>query len=282
MTHFPPKKARLIGKTDEFAYYEMTITPDDARQMLFKNEGNRNISTSHARHIALQMKLLRWIKTPCALIFAKDGNIVDGQHRLEGILGSGVSQNMIFAVANNAEEIFQILDQGKTRTNADILRLPNQIVQPIQYLLRCDGLLKPVASDIQQVNDTHLMTACTYVHEHIKPKAKSVKTAPFRAAFCMATAMGANFTVAAEQYQALGDYNVKEFTPLMADLMKQFQDGFPKQDGRSLNNEFFIRGVFMFLNYNKAETVRIYSSFRNEVKTEVQKLMNEWRNGYRY
>ena len=280
MTNFPPREAKLIGKTDEFAYYEMTVTPHSARQFLLKNEGNRNLSPSHAKHIALQMKLLRWVKVPCALIFAEDGNIVDGQHRLEGILSSGVSQTMIFAIAKNAEEIFQILDQGKGRTNADILRLPNQIVQPIQYLLRCDGLLKPVASDIQQLDNTHLMTACTYIHENIKPKTRNIKAAPFRAAFCVATAMGANFTVAAETYQALGDYNVKEFTPLMADLMKQFQDGFPKQDGRSLNNEFFMRGMFLFLNYNKAETVRIYSSFRNEVKKGFQNLMIEWRNGY--
>jgi|14BtaG_2_1085337.scaffolds.fasta_scaffold50095_2 hypothetical protein len=279
MKNFPPREAKLIGKTDEFAYYEMTITPMFARDFLRKNEGNRRVSNMHMKHMSLQMQLGRWVKTPCALIFRKDGNIVDGQHRLEAIVDSEVDQQMIFAVADHADEIFKILDQGKLRTNADILRLPSPVVQPIQYILRCTGTAKPVASDILQVADSHLMEASKFIHEEIKPKTKAVRSAPFRAAFCMATAIGANFNVAAEQYQALGSYSVKDFTPLMTEMMRQFSEGFPIQDGRSMNNEWFMRGMFMFLNYNKAQTLRIYGGFRNEIKQEVNRVVSEWKNG---
>lgn len=278
MHNFLPSTARLIGTTRRFTYYEIKITPEHARQFLRKNEGNRNVSNMHMKHISLQMQLDRWVQVPCSIILSEGGNVIDGQHRLEGIVDSGIPQEMIVVVAKHSEEIFQILDQGKGRTNADILRMPNQIVQPIQYLLRCHGMTKPVASDIREYDGTHLMTACVHIHETIKPKTKGIVSAPFRASFAVATAMGANFAASSEVFQALGSYNVKEFTPLMADLMKQFNDGFMKQDGRSINNEFFMRGVFMFLNNHKAETVRIYSSFRNDVKRTTEQLMHEWRN----
>ncbi len=281
MHDFIPKKATLVGKTENFTYYEINITADLARKFLRINDGNRKLSGMHVKHISLQMQLERWVQVPCSIILNEDGNLVDGQHRLEAIVDSGVDQCMIVCVAVHGEEIFKILDQGKNRTNADILRMPNQIVQPIQYLLRCTGTAKPVASDIQQLYSTHLMSACIHIHEDIKPKSSVVKYAPFRASFAVATAMGANFTVASEIYKALGDYQVKEFTPLMADMMRQFNEGFTKQDGRSLNNEFFIRGVFMFLNYNKAETVRVYSNFRRDVKKAVHDMMHEWRNAVR-
>jgi len=37
--------------------------------------------------------------------------------------------------------------------------------------------------------------------------------------------------------------------------------------------------MFMFLNYNKAQTLRIYGGFRNEIKQEVNRVVSEWKNG---
>jgi hypothetical protein len=280
MSVFPPKEAKKLFSNGKFTYYEILVTPKVAHQFLQINEINRKIRNHHVMHLALQMQLERWIELPVDLILSEIGLLIDGQHRLKAIIESNKPQNMIFVTAKNYEEIFDVLDQGKTRTNADILDMDNPIVQPVQYLLRCVGVTKPVPADIKEVMGTHLMTAAEYIQNEIKPKSRWVKSAPFRAAFCVSTAIGANFTKASEAYDALGNVKVQNYTPLMSDMLAQFQDGFQNQSGRSLENEYFMRGMFMFLNLNKTTfKCRITKGFKEKIVLQTNEIVKEWRTG---
>ena len=122
------------------------------------------------------------------------------------------------------------------------------------------------------------MTSAEYIQNEIKPKSRWVKSAPFRAAFCVATALGANFTKASEAYDALGNFKVQNYTPLMSDMLSQFQEGFQNQSGRSLDNEYFMRGTFMFLNLNKSTfKCRITKSFKDKMINQTNEVVQEWR-----
>jgi len=278
MNIFPPKEAKRIGGNENFTFYEMHISPKIAQEFLTINDLNRKIRNHHVLHLSLQMELSRWIQLPHHVICSEFGLIVDGQHRLKAIIESGLAQTMVFVTAKNYLEIFDVLDQGKTRSNADILDMDNPIVTPIQYLLRCCGVAKPVPADIKEISGTHLMTSAAYIQNEIKPKSKLVKSAPFRAAFCVATALGANFTKASEAYDALGNYKVQNYTPLMSDMLSQFQDGFQNQSGRTLDNEHFMRGMFMFLNLNKSTfKCRITKKFKEKMIALTNEAVQEWR-----
>lgn len=113
------------------------ITPDIARQWLEKNIVNRRLDNFRVRQYAIDMKNGAWELNGESIKFDKDGKLVDGQHRLNGIIKANVPivSLVVFDLSNVA-----LLDRGRSRSEADSLVIGGK--SPEVANSKCVGVAK--------------------------------------------------------------------------------------------------------------------------------------------
>lgn len=102
---------------------DIMITPVMAEYMLRTfNSGNRILRNAHANSFARVLIKGRWQNTGEAIIFAAEGILNNGQHRLEGIMRSGIAAKMDlrFGIPRRA---FAVTDTGAKRGPGDVLSI---------------------------------------------------------------------------------------------------------------------------------------------------------------
>lgn len=100
--------------------YKMLVTPEVAASLLEKvPEYQRRASSAFVDMYASDMENGRWNEAlGCRIIIGKNGELMDGQHRMMAIVKSGKSY--MFDVLEGLDESeFTKIDQGKTRTAND-------------------------------------------------------------------------------------------------------------------------------------------------------------------
>ena len=100
------------------------ITPAIARAMLAKNARNRPITKTLVRRYAEDMRANRWNTNGQGIIFTPEGDLLDGQHRLEALIEANVAVEM-FVVRGVPQERFETMDSGRARTVGDVLGAQN-------------------------------------------------------------------------------------------------------------------------------------------------------------
>jgi len=98
----------------------VTITPEVAAEWLERwNILNRPVSRSNVDDLARAIRERRWLLTGEPITFS-ERRLIQGQHRLLAIVAAGipVQSLVIWGVVDDA---FDILDQGKRRSAADVL-----------------------------------------------------------------------------------------------------------------------------------------------------------------
>ena len=98
------------------------VTPELAEQWLAKNTHNRNLRKPVVNAYASDMANGDWSWNGEAVKFAKDGTLVDGQHRLSAIVQSGVTVKML-VIRGVEKESQHTMDTGAKRTSGDMLKL---------------------------------------------------------------------------------------------------------------------------------------------------------------
>jgi len=99
----------------------ISITPKIAEIMLNKNEGNRKISPTVIRKYTKDMENGEWRETGQGIIVDETGKIIDGQHRLNAIMKSGITINTVLTtLVGDVPTIMIPLDIGKPRKVTDI------------------------------------------------------------------------------------------------------------------------------------------------------------------
>jgi hypothetical protein len=103
-----------------------TITPEYASSLLVRNVGNRALSRSHVESLAKEMRAGRW-KVNGDTICVNGSRLIDGQHRLQAVVESGVTiQSLV--VTDLPSDVFDTKDVGKRRSPGDtlsVLGVPN-------------------------------------------------------------------------------------------------------------------------------------------------------------
>lgn len=91
----------------------MDITPAIAAEMLEKNTNNyRRITSYKVEEYARKMRLGYWQENGEPIQFGKDGQLLNGQHRLAAIIKSGTTQRMLVVFDVDAD----VFDSGKNRS----------------------------------------------------------------------------------------------------------------------------------------------------------------------
>ena len=99
-----------------------TITPSAAKAYLEFNTNNRNVNTRHVDYLAEAMRNQEWELNGVPIIFSDEGRLIDGQHRLQAIIKSGVSVNALVTrgVKNKS---FDTIDMGMKRSIGQVLSM---------------------------------------------------------------------------------------------------------------------------------------------------------------
>ena len=97
------------------------ITPDMAKTILtYRNKNNRNYRYNQLAKLSDAIEKGEWKVTNQGLAFDKEGNLIDGQHRLAAVLQTRKTVPMMVAT-NMPADIFNVIDSGCKRTTGDAL-----------------------------------------------------------------------------------------------------------------------------------------------------------------
>lgn len=146
------------------------ITPDDAKAVLDShNGGNRYMRKGGSRYIAIQIKSGEWQSDhPQPICFSTEGKLLDGQHRMAGIVVAGepVIANVRFGVDPN---LVKYLDTGISRNLGDRVQfVENTTVNKfiasmlsLRFLTRTKGKPTPeqALSDFYAMKDSYIAIA---------------------------------------------------------------------------------------------------------------------------
>lgn len=255
------------------------VDPSLARQLMENNIANRSFRMGHAKDIARQMELGRWRGSPEPLIITTKGRVVNGQHRLWALIETGTTQEFIITVIPDEkyQEIFSILDQGAARSNSDVLREDNKVLQPISFLLRVSGVNKVSPQDLQPYLESDLGRIVRKINDR-KPTGKIWKHNLFRAAMAVSIADGIiDENEAFETYDALLTNAISNWPAMFSTLYIQLTDTSMalNYSGRSVNNDWFIRPMYAFKHRNNdsVKMIRIYKSFSTEVEASIMRVL---------
>lgn len=102
-------------------FREETITPEIAAEYLKHNESNRSLRQSDVEKYARDMANGAWELTPEVIAIGENGNLKNGQHRLNAVIKAGIPVN--FIVAYDVPDSVTIFDRGVLRTSSDVLRM---------------------------------------------------------------------------------------------------------------------------------------------------------------
>lgn len=111
------------------------VTPAMAEQWLECNRSNRKLRAAWVSQLAGMITRGEWQHTHQGIALDKDGNLLDGQHRLSAIVLSGIAVQMQVTTGMGADT-FAVLDRGRTRSLVDITGDSNIYIAVLGILWR--------------------------------------------------------------------------------------------------------------------------------------------------
>lgn len=114
--------AMTLPDSHEVRTITVRVTPTLAAEWLRRNRNNRKLTPRRVKQYAEHMLRGEWRYTGEAIRFSKTGALIDGQHRLHALIESGIDLR-IDVVTGLDDDVFDVLDAGKSRTGADILSI---------------------------------------------------------------------------------------------------------------------------------------------------------------
>jgi len=103
------------------------IDKKKADEFLKNNGINRKITRANVDFIKSEIKAGKFVINGSSIVISENGKLIDGQHRLLAISELNTEFNMV-VVRNVKESVFSTIDNGKSRTAADVLsskQIPN-------------------------------------------------------------------------------------------------------------------------------------------------------------
>ena len=258
----------------------MPISPKRAKEWLEKNTVNRPLRNWWVKELASRMQKGQWKLSPEPIVFSRDGRMLDGQHRSWAIIESGMTVMMSVAIVED-DSVFDVLDQGVTRSNSDILGVPTAVLQPIHYLHRISYHTKRISPiELKPLLDTQMVDMSHYIHEVVKPKEKRFKPAIFRAALISSVLLGKiERERAIEVYTDLSHMNLQNWNRMMQHLMHLIdnQTLAEKRNTSNAHNNTFFRAMYFFEHVDSKKTsIRLLDKFKNDTVNSVRNMYRDY------
>jgi hypothetical protein len=117
-----PAAAPNLESSDLAGVRELLIEPAQAEAWLGLNKRNRNIRKAYVVSLADAIRRGEWQLNGDAIRFSKDGDLLDGQHRLHAIVEAGVPIRSL-VVSGLDLEAQDTIDRGAKRTLGDVFTI---------------------------------------------------------------------------------------------------------------------------------------------------------------
>lgn len=117
------QKNEMTISTDdgEMKVCVMNITPQKAVKFLSKNSNNRNLRQNRVSVYASEMQAGNWKSNGVPIVFGNDGELKDGQHRLQACIKSGKTMKNALVVYLSKSQA-NCYDIGAVRTPKDVAK----------------------------------------------------------------------------------------------------------------------------------------------------------------
>ena len=101
---------------------QVRVTPEIAEQWLETMTANRGLAKGNLENLSKAMVEGRWHQDGATIKFNKNGELIDGQHRLWAVINTEIPQTfvVVWGVDPNA---MTTLDTGKPRSRGDVLKI---------------------------------------------------------------------------------------------------------------------------------------------------------------
>lgn len=105
----------------------------------YNNNNYRKIVDSQANHYANLMSKGEWMTSASTIAIDTNGNLVNGQHRLVGVVKSGVEVDLIVITGADPASVYAV-DTHESRKMKDHCQCPAYLITSVNVLLRSVGL----------------------------------------------------------------------------------------------------------------------------------------------
>jgi hypothetical protein len=134
----------------------VNVTPDMAKRILAHNKVNRNFREAKVNQYAADMAAGNWALSNDAICIGPDGTLYNGQHRLHGVVKSGVTVTLLF-IRNMPADTMATMDSGISRTPGDVFRFAgekhaNLLAATLKQLVLVDSGRVYMDSAVQSVS----------------------------------------------------------------------------------------------------------------------------------
>lgn len=96
------------------------VSPEMAQRWLQNNKSNRPFSSANLRYLRNQVLQQKWIYNSESIKFDRSLGLIDGQHRLQTIVNTGVTLKLDIVIGLDPGA-FHTIDTGKVRDGSDVL-----------------------------------------------------------------------------------------------------------------------------------------------------------------
>lgn len=118
-----------MNKSSNITSRVVELTPDYAAELLARNPRNRKISRVNYGTVRRAIENGEWVLNGEAIKVAADGNILDGQHRCQAVIDTGITIKT-FLIEGLPSDTQVTMDTGKSRALKDALQIngePNSV-----------------------------------------------------------------------------------------------------------------------------------------------------------
>jgi hypothetical protein len=112
----------ILNGKDKWHAIVVTVTPVLARLLLLKNPINRPYSRRGRNELQQDMEKGRFVFNGESIVISKIGNVLDGQHRLDSIVKTGVPIETVMVFGVEDEARFTI-DTGRNKSVSNFLAM---------------------------------------------------------------------------------------------------------------------------------------------------------------
>lgn len=219
------------------------VTPTLAGQLLNANTGNRRLRKDHVHDLAQRMRRGEWRLSPEAISFDVNGRLIDGQHRLNAIVDSGVTCRML-VVFDAPAESFAVIDQGIRRSIADVLTFDKRVVEPCNYAAFLLHSGRPSYEVVKPILESEIGVAILNVVSHCPSTRRVASSAPVRlAAAIWMCARPSSERYVLDTYRSLVMADFAALVPIAISFFKQIDSGMVNSHRQS---DAFARAISVF------------------------------------
>jgi hypothetical protein len=224
----------------------INVTPEMAKSFLaFNYKGNRNLKPSWVKDLAGRIQRGEWRLTHQGILFDKNGNLIDGQHRCHAVVEAGVPVDMV-VVSGAEEDAYKVLDQGQKRNLSDLSGLDVRVSHIVSFLTRVKMGKTPTYMQQEPFVNGKVGTLSKELISFCGAARPKVSSVPIKAAAVALTLAGEDKQYVFGLYRSLVLRDYSNLPPISLQMLKQIDTGKVKSQNGTTAKDLFCRSYIMF------------------------------------